>query len=148
MNELYLFLILIGLLNVSVLVMVIFIINEFKKVEMISNLYKSIYEVDQKLYTQILAETKHLEDIYDDHKHLLTRMADQYNGITEQYKKIGELMEAYRKVCKECVDRYGDAYDQFKLCTEKLDKIFEPPLCGCNSAEAYADESIGGFHDD
>lgn len=148
MSKLYLCLTFIGLLNVSVLVMAIFIINEFKKFEMISNIHQSIYELDQKLYKQVLAETKQLEDIYDDHKHLLSLMAEQYNGITAQYKTIGDLMEDYRKVCKECVDRYGDAYDQFKLCTEKLDKIFEPPVCGCNSAEVYTDEPIGGFHDD
>lgn len=124
MSKLYLFLTLLGLVNVAILIVGLYIASEFKNFKEISDMYKKIYDLDQKLYKSILAEIKSIEDIYNSHKHIMDMIATHYDQITEQYKKIGEIAEGYRKLCKECVDRYGDAYDQFKLCSEKLDRIF------------------------
>ena len=124
MNKLYLFLTLLGFVNVAIFVVGILIIQEFKDFKEISSMYKKIYDLDQKVYKSILTEIKGLEDIYDDHKSIMDHIASHYDQITEQYKKISELQDEYRKLCKECVDRYGDAYEQFKLCSDKLNKIF------------------------
>lgn len=124
MNKLYLFLTLLGFVNVAILVVGIRIMSEFREFKEISEMYKKIYDLDQKLYKSMIAEIKSIEDIYNDHKHLMDMIAAHYDQITEQYKKIGEIIDGYRKLCKECVNRYGDAYEQFKLCSDKLDRIF------------------------
>ena len=128
MNKLYLFLTLLGLVNVAILVVGIRIMQEFKDFKEISNIYKEVYNLDQKLYKIILNEIKTLEDIYADHKNNINRISNHYGQITEQYKKIIEITDGYTKLFKECVDRYGDSYEQFKLCSDKLDKIYQPQV--------------------
>ncbi len=151
MSKLYLFLTLLGLVNVAILVVGIHIVSEFKNFKEISDIYKKIYDLNQKLYKSILAEIKSIEDIYNDHKCIMDMIATHYDQITEQYKKIGEITEGYRKLCKECVDRYGDAYEQFKLCNDKLNKICTPKeLLKDDFFYEIAptdDTPIGGFHD-
>ena len=88
---------------------------------------------------------------YNSQEALFGTMCKQYEAITDQYKMISKSQEEYRKLCKECVDRYGDAYEQFKLCNDKLNKICTPKeLLKDNFFYEIAptnDEPIGGFHD-
>jgi predicted nuclease with TOPRIM domain len=105
MNKLYLFLTLLGFVNVAIFVVGIRILQEFKDFKEISSMYKQIYDLDQKLYKSILSEIKNLENIYDDHKSIMDRMAKHYDHITEQYKKIGEIIDGYRKLCNDKLNK-------------------------------------------
>ena len=147
MNKLYLFLTLLGFVNVAIFVVGIYIIQEFKDFKELCNIWISSQKMDQDLYKLLVKHYKDMKERYDSQKALLGTMCEQYEEITDQYKKIGEITAGYRKLCKECVDRYGDAYDQFKLCMEKLDRILIAPTCSCGSGESVDDEPIGGFHD-
>ena len=147
MNKLYIGIILLGFLNIAILVANITIIQKFKDFETLSNTFFRIVGRYDKQHDLILKQYKDMAERYDSQEALFGTMCKQYEEITDRYKKICEITDGYRKLCKECVDRYGDAYDQFKLCTEKLDRILIAPACSCGSGESVDDEPIGGFHD-
>lgn len=122
------------------------IMRRFEDFKDISELFKDLHKGDQKFYKLIIDEYNSMQCVYQQQVNVYEIMNASYKAMSEQYKKISEINHSYRELCKECIDRYGDAYDQFKLCSEKLDKIFTPLPCGC---ECHAgDTEIGGFHDD
>lgn len=134
------------ILNLALFSISTIIMQRFKDFKDISELFKDLHKGDQRFYKLIIDEYNSMQGINQLQMNAYKIMNASYEAMSEQYKKISEINHSYRELCKECIDRYGDAYDQFKICSEKLDKIFTPPPCGC---ECHADDTqIGGSHDD
>ena len=55
-------------------------------------------------------------------------MTKQFEAMNDQYKEIKELHVSYVQLCRDCVSQYSDSYEQFKLCSDKLDRIFPPQV--------------------
>ena len=147
MNEMFWLILILGILNFVILIANFVLIRKFEDFKDISDAWNKTVTGHSKVYHLILEQYTDMVERYDSQKALFGTMCEQYEVLTDQYKKIGEITDGYRKLCKECVDRYGDAYDQFKLCTEKLDRIFIAPACSCGSGESVDNEPIGGSAD-
>lgn len=128
MNKLYIGIMLLGLLNIVILMTNLVLILEFKNFKDISEAWNKMVTGQSKTYHAIIEQYKDMTTRYVAQGALFDKMCMHYDTITSQYKTISELQDEYRKLCNECIDRYGDAYEQFKLCSDKLDKIFQPQV--------------------
>lgn len=124
MNKLYLFLTLLGFVNVAILVVGMYIIHEFKDFKELCGIWRNMKNADQDLYELIVERYKSMEESFDRHYHIFELMTKQFEAINAQYKEIKELHVSYVQLCRDCVSQYSDIYEQFKLCSDKLDRIF------------------------
>lgn len=138
MNKLYLFLTLLGFVNVAILVVGMYIIHEFKDFKELCNVWRSMKKEDQDLYKLIIERYKSMEESFDRHYHIFELMTKQFEAINAQYKEIQELHRSYVQLCRDCVSQYSDSYEQFKLCSDKLDRIF-PPQVSVSTKDFEAD---------
>lgn len=128
MNKLYAAVIIVEFINLVVLVVGIVIVHEFKDFKELCNSWRFIKKADQELYRMIVERYKTMEESFERQYHIFKLMTKRFEAICSQYKTISELQDEYRKLCKECVDHYGDAYEQFKLCSDKLDRMSQPQV--------------------
>lgn len=128
MNKLYIGIMLLGLLNLAILMTNLVLIQKFKDFKDISDAWNKINAGQSKMYHLILDQYKNMAARYDVQGAIFDKMCLHFDAINNQYKTISELQDNYRKLCKECIEHYGDAYEQFKLCSDKLDKIFQPQV--------------------
>lgn len=138
MNKLYIGIMLLGLLNIAILAVGIVIMQKFKDFEKLSKIFCEIAGRHGEMHKLILKQYQDMAERYDSQEALFDKMRKQYEVITDQYKMISRSQDEYRELCKECVIRYGDAYDQFKLCSDKLDRIF-PPQVSVSTEDFEAD---------
>lgn len=138
MNKLYLFLTLLGFVNVAILVVGMYIIHEFKDFKELCNVWMSMKKADQDLYKLIIERYKSMEESFDRHYHIFELMTKQFEAMNDQYKEIKELHVSYVQLCRDCVSQYSDSYEQFKLCSDKLDRIF-PPQVSISTEDFEAD---------
>ena len=148
MIVLYILLALSIMLHIAVFAIALILLHEFKGFEELSDIWKEVHKNILGSYKILIDQYKTITDTYRDMKALFDSMCDQYRSIMEQYKEINRIEQSYRELCKECVDRYSDSYEQFKLLTEKFDRTFTAPVCSCGNGEIVDDTPIGGFHDD
>jgi hypothetical protein len=145
---LYILLALSIMLHMAVFAIALILLQEFKGFEELSSIWKNVHKNILESYKILIDQYKTIISEYRDMKALFDSMSDQYRNVMEQYKEISKMEQSYRELCKECVDRYSDSYEQFKLLTEKFDRIFTAPVCSCGNEEIVDDTPIGGFHDD
>lgn len=145
---LYILLALSIMAHIAVFVIALILLHEFKGFEELSGIWKNVHKNILESYKTLIDQYKTIMDTYRDMKVLFDSMCDQYRSIMEQYQEIDRLEQSYRELCKECVDRYSDSYEQFKLLTEKFDRIFTAPVCSCFDGEKQDDSEDGGTSDD
>lgn len=139
MNELYAVVIIAGFINLAVLIVGIAIMNEFKDFKELCNIWISSQKLDQDMYKLLLEQYKTMRASYDRHYHIFELMTKQFEAINAQYKEIQELHGSYVQLCRDCVSQYSDSYEQFKLCSDKLDRIF-PPQVSVSPEDFKADD--------
>lgn len=142
MNKLYAAVILVGFINLAVLVVGIVIVHEFKDFNELCNVWRSMKKEDQDLYKLIIERYKSMEESFDRHYHIFELMTKQFEAINAQYKEIQELHRSYVQLCRDCVSQYSDSYEQFKLCSDKLDRIFPPQVSVHTEDFEAGDEDI------
>ena len=128
MNKLYAAVSLVGVINVAVLIVGIAIMHEFKDFKELCNIWKSMQKTDQDLYRLIIERYKAMEGSFERHGHIFELMKKEFEAIHTQYKEIQELHKSYVQLCRDCMNQYSDSYEQFKLCNDKLDRIFPPQV--------------------
>lgn len=128
MNEMFWLILILGILNFAILIANCVLIQKFKDFKDISELWCKSHVRQNEMHRLILKEYQEMGERYDSQRALFGAMCKQYETITDQYKAISKSQDEYRQLCKECVDYYGDVYEQFKLCSDKLDRIFQPQV--------------------
>lgn len=148
MIVLYILLALSIMMHIAVFAIALILLQEFKGFEELSDIWKNVHKNILESYKTLIDQYKTIISEYCDMRALFDSMSDQYRSIMEQYKEINRIEQSYRELCKECVDRYSDSYEQFKLLTEKFDRIFTAPVCSCLDGEKQDDSENGGTPDD
>lgn len=128
MNKLYAAVILMGFINLVVLVAGFIIVHEFKDFKELCDIWRKMKKADQDLYKLIIDRYKTMETSFERQYHIFELMTKQFEALNAQYKEIQELHKSYVQLCRDCISQYSDSYEQFKLCSDKLDRIFPPQV--------------------
>lgn len=128
MNKLYAAVIFVGFINLVILIVGLMIVHEFKEFEDLCNIWRGMKKLDQESYKLINERYLTMEDMYKKQYHVFELMDQHFNALSAQYREIQELHRSYVQLCRDCVSQYSDSYEQFKLCSDKLDKILPPQV--------------------
>lgn len=136
-SMMYIFLAIIAVLTVAEIVMAVLLtvwrgnLNDEADAmrrysELIVELFHETRDYEKKLSERMLTFAEKCDfqtEMYNKFCKIALEMNDNYDKLGENLKKIAASHERVVKGLKESSEQYSNAYDQFKLCTDKLKEL-------------------------
>ena len=143
-SMMYIFLAIIAILTVAEIVMALLLIAWRSKLneeadtmhrysELIVELFHNTRDYEKQLSERMLIFTEkcdHQTEMYKEFCKIALEMNDNYSKLGENLEKLGKNLdkiaashERVVKGLKESSEQYSNAYEQFKLCTDRLKEL-------------------------